>query len=196
RPQPAAPAHGRSKAHAFESWSATSRSSAVPTTRPQRRSPATRGADRSESSDATSGLAEAAGLVLHALACVRDGLEPLARDRLAGVLAQPVGALLESLERRVDLLDRLQRRRGTGEVEVPLDRQGVALARLVVELHVPGLAAPGQRIGLVAQGLRLGLEGGTLPQERLLLGRQELLVERRLTRAAVRGPGGRLLGGS
>src|SRR6476661_6492952 len=98
----------------------------------------------------------------------RDGLEARHRDPPACGRAQPVRAVLHTLERGVDLLDRLTRGRREHEVALALDADGVALARLLVELRVALLALGDQRLGL-------GLELRGLAHVAVALLEQELL---------------------
>ena len=70
----------------------------------------------------------------------------------------------------VDLLDGQQGLAGERQVPLTVDRHGAALARLLVELHVTGLALERQRV-------RLGPQRGGL-----------LLVDGALVDRAVRAP--------
>src|SRR4051812_23181515 len=71
---------------------------------------------------------------------VRQRLESLQRDAAAGGHAHPVGLVPDPLERPVDLVDDLPRRRRQQQVALALDVDGVALARLLIELRVAALA--------------------------------------------------------
>ena len=99
---------------------------------------------------------------------VRQGLEALEVDAPTGGEAQAVGAVLHALERAVDLVDDLLRRRREQEVALALDVDGVALARLLVELRVAALALGGELLGLGLElvGL-LDVAGPLLEQARL-----------------------------
>src|SRR5689334_20445883 len=66
----------------------------------------------------------------------RNRLEALERDLATRVRAHAVGPLLHPGERGVDVLDDLARRRGEQQIALALDVDGVALARLLVELRV------------------------------------------------------------
>ena len=77
---------------------------------------------------------------------VRQGLETLEVDAATGGDAQPVGAVGDALQRAVDLVDGLLGRRREQQVALALDVDGVALARLLVELGVAALAL-GRRAG-------------------------------------------------
>src|SRR5262249_57191192 len=93
-----------------------------------------------------------------------------------------------------------------GQVPLALDGQGVALARLLVELDVAGLAVLGERVGLGLEGLGLAEVVGALALELLQLALQELVEHRRLLLGAGGGLarccllggglGGGVLGGS
>src|SRR5262249_8094678 len=84
---------------------------------------------------------------------VGQGLEALEVDAATRRDAQAVGAVGHALERAVDLVDDLLRRRRQQQVALTLDVDGVALARLLVELRVAALALGGQLVGL---GLEVG----------------------------------------
>ena len=106
--------------------------------------------------------AEAPALALHAQRSVRQGLEAFLGDVGAALLALAVGAGVDLLDRGVDLLDGGAGLRRQGQVALALDGQRVALARLLVELDVAGLAVLGQRVGLGLQGLGLAQVVGAL----------------------------------
>src|SRR5690606_1344200 len=77
----------------------------------------------------------------------RDRLQALDRDLAARVRAHAVGALSDPGERRVDLLHQLAGLGRQQEVALALDADGVALARLLVELGVARLPLAGQLLG-------------------------------------------------
>src|SRR3954468_8718988 len=116
--------------------------------------------------------AEATDLVLDPLSGPRNGLEALHRDRIARHLADAVGAQLELREGVVDLDDGRAGLRRQGEVALALHAQGVALAGLLVELHVARLEVGHERFGLGLHALGLLQVDGPLALERLLLGPQ------------------------
>src|SRR5262245_32901649 len=79
---------------------------------------------------------------------VGQRLEALQVDAPAGGDAQAVGAGGHALERAVDLVDDLLRRRRQEQVALALDVDGVALARLLVELRVATLPLGRELVGL------------------------------------------------
>ena len=113
------------------------------------------------------------GLALDAQRGERQRLEAGHGDLLAAPLADAVGADVHAAQGPVDLLHRLGRRGRQRQVALPLDVEGVALARLLVELGVARLPLGGQRLGLGGQVV--GLADVGLP---LLLEEAAQLVER------------------
>ena len=105
--------------------------------------------------------------------------------------AHAVDARRDPLQGGVDLLDLGPGLGAEGQVALTLDRQRVALARLLVELDVAGLAVLGERDGLGHERIGLLVVVGPLRQQRLTLLVEELLVERRLHRLLRRGRLGR-----
>src|SRR6476660_4598244 len=87
-------------------------------------------------------------LALHAGLGPWDRLEPRHRDAPAGRRAEPVGPCVHPRERGIDLLDGLARSGRQHEVALTLHADGVALARLLVELGVALLALGHERVGL------------------------------------------------
>ena len=124
---------------------------------------------------------------------VGQGAEPGLHDRLVAPLAGAVGLLGDPHEGVLDLLDRSERLGREGEVALAVDRDRPALARLLIELHVAGLALLGQRVGLRLQRLGLLLVDPTLGDEGPTLLLQELGVGRIRPDRGL-GPGGALLG--
>src|SRR5829696_425709 len=180
-----------STAHHFPSWSSatTPRTMAVARSgRPARAgaggvpaSPAAgSGSARSAVGDGVRGferrwLAASLGtsLAVDAGLGVRQRFEALEVDAAAGREADAVRAVGDALERTVDLVDDLLGRRRQQQVALTLDVDGVALARLLVELGVAALALGRQLIGLGLQvgGLQdvagaLFLQAGLQPLER------------------------------
>src|SRR5580765_4349637 len=101
----------------------------------------------------------ATSLALHALLGPRDDFEPCERDAIQAGDAHAVHARGYALERAVDVVDRLARRRREREIALALDAHRVALARLFVELSVTLLPL---RRELLGRGLELlGLTGVT-----------------------------------
>ena len=129
---------------------------------------------------------------------LRDPGPVLVAPRLVATLARPVSLLLDAHHRVVDLLDGEQRLCGEGQVALAVDGDRAALAGLLVELHVTGLALLGERVRLGLQVGRLAdVDGALFGQQLELLG-QELLVARvRPDRDLLGGcgGGGHLLGG-
>lgn len=112
---------------------------------------------RRGSTSATTGQAPC--LVLDAHPSPRDGLEPLLWDRLARHLADAVGAGADLGERRVDLFDHLSGLVRQGEVAFALDAERVALAGLLVELHIARFVIGNERLGLGTERLELSEVG-------------------------------------
>src|SRR5262249_60622746 len=90
-------------------------------------------------------------LALAARVGVGGRFEPLERDAAARRRADAVGLVPDALERAVDVVDDLARRRRQQQVALTLDVDRVAFAGLLVELRVAALA-------LGSKLLRLGLE--------------------------------------
>ena len=78
----------------------------------------------------------------------------------------------------VDLVDGVTSLCAGSEVEIALYGEGVALAGLIVKLHVTRLAFGGERIGLRLQGLCVLGVTSTLPQQFGTLGLKERGVKR------------------
>src|SRR5262245_55301406 len=98
----------------------------------------------------------------------RDRLEPGHVDPAAGRDADAVRAVLHPLQRPVDLVDGLARVRGEHQVALTLDGDGVALARLLVELGVALLPLGHEHVGVGLQLHRLLEVAGPLLDEQLL----------------------------
>ena len=96
-----------------------------------------------------------------------------------GHLADAVGALVDLGQSVVDLLDRGPGLGAERQVALALDGQGVALARLLVELDVARLALLGQRVGLGLERFGLAQVGGPLLDQRQALHLEELELGRR-----------------
>src|SRR5680860_341045 len=136
------PSASAATAHAFVSWSSAITPSTIPAASASRRcSWARSGAGSLPASLRT-------GLAVDALLGVRDGLEPLEGDPPSRGHAQAVSAGVHAGQGPVDRLHDAARRRRQQQVALTLDVDGVALARLLVELGVTGVAFHGERVGL------------------------------------------------
>ncbi len=71
-------------------------------------------------------------LRLDAQGCDRPGIEPLQADRLAGLLAKAVSAVVDAHERRVDLGDQLALAVAGAKLERPLGLGGGAIGDIGV----------------------------------------------------------------
>src|SRR5690606_40671628 len=89
--------------------------------------------------------AETPALALDAQRRLGQRLQALLGDGGAAVLARAVGAVVDAGDGGVDLLDGGAGLGREGQVALALDGQGVALAGLLVELDVAGLAVLGER---------------------------------------------------
>ena len=122
--------------------------------------------------------------VAHGIASSRSrGIGRPDSDRVA------VGAVGDAHQGGVDVGDGLAGLRRQRQVALALDDHRVALAALVVELHVAHLAVLDQRVRLVLEAHGLADELGPLVEQRVLLRLEELGVE-------VLGVGDPVLGGA
>src|SRR5690606_36593234 len=99
--------------------------------------------------------AETPALALDAQRRLGQRLQALLGDGGAAVLADAVGDVVDAGDGGLDLLYCSAGLGRDGQFAIALDGQGVALARLPVELNVAGLAVLGERVGLSLQGLAL-----------------------------------------
>ena len=151
------------------SWSSATTRAAAPAKarrRPTAARPRPRSAQRREKPRA---------LALDAQRRVREGPQPLLGDDRVALLAHAVRAVLELGQRQVDLVHGVLGLGAQREVALALHGQRVALARLLVELHVARLALGGQQVGFRLERRRLAdvgdallLEGGQLAQQELV----------------------------
>src|SRR5262249_45269647 len=78
----------------------------------------------------------ATGLALHALLGPRDHLEPGNRNAIEAGDAHAVHPGRDAIERAIDVLDGLARRRRKREITLALDADRVAFTRFLVELRI------------------------------------------------------------
>src|SRR5262245_59936811 len=144
-------------AQCFVSWS-TSTTTAAITSAPRRWRIDVLGRSRPDRLPAP----DPADLLLDQHRRPRDSLQALPRDRDPGddrVAVRPGG---HPLQRGVDLGDGLAGLRRQRQVALALDDHRVALAALVVELHVAHLTILDEGVGLVLEAAGLAREGGPL----------------------------------
>src|SRR4051794_13302587 len=149
-------------AHSFESWSST--------TTPRTIAVASSGRPVGREVVGGAGppaLAASLGtsLAVDARLGVRQRLESLEADAATGRQAQTVRLVLDARERAVDLVDDLLGRGGEQEIALPFDVDGVALARLLVELRVAAFTLGRELLGLRRQLIGLLDVAGAFRQE-------------------------------
>src|SRR4051812_18382358 len=126
-------------AHDFVSWSTRTMPASAARTHAVRA--------RGRVLPAASAAPFATGLALHALLRPRNDLEACDRDAITARDAYAVEAGRDALQGAVDVLDRLARGGRQRQVALAFHADGVALARLLVELRVALLALRRELLG-------------------------------------------------
>src|SRR5262245_30136742 len=167
------PSDRAATAHTFVSWSTTTIVRIARTTDHPRMRTTSR-------LRVTSPAALATGFALHTLLRPRNHLEARNRNPVAAREAQAVRPFVHARERALDVVDGLACTRRQCEVALTLDADGVAFARLLVELGVALLALARENFGFGLELLGLpAVPIAFLDQPFLELGERARCVRRR-----------------